>query len=325
MLVTHERVTDPGAPEPAARGPLARRYAIGWGLVALGLVTIVAMAAHGAAWSDDRGGEVRSLPHAVTFAGAVVAFCLAVVLILLVLARAGVPETAEQRRRRWMIAIALLLVLAAISMLRGFVHPADRADRDPATAAPVNGRDTGSGSHRDGSPSTTWWPLVIVSIGTAGALFVATARRTRKTEPDASAGAATIALLDASLDDLRREPDARRAVVAAYARMEGGLAARGFPRHAAETPTEYLRRAKDAGAGAGAGTGGSPTLPAGALQPVAVRALGELTALAERARFSALAIDETMRARAIDALEQLRDELRVTDEAEPEAGFDRVG
>ena len=87
----------------------------------------------------------------------------------------------------------------------------------------------------------------------------------------------------------------------------------GFPRHAAETPTEYLRRAQDAGAGAGA------------LQPVAVRALGELTALAERARFSPLAIDETMRARAIDALEQLRDELRVTDEAAPAAGFDRVG
>ena len=249
-------------------------------------------------------------------AAAIVAFGFAVLLILLALSRAGVPETAAERRRRWMIAIALLVLLAAISMSRGLFHKSDPAPRESAPRGAPNGRDTTSPSDRGGSSPTTWWPLVIVSLGTAAALFVATARRSRSTEADVTTDAATIALLDASLDDLRREPDARRAVIAAYARMEGGLSARGFARHAAETPTEYLRRAQDVG------TGGSPSLA-----PVAVRALGELTALAERARFSPLAIDEAMRARAVDALERLRDELRVAVEAErePDSGFDRVG
>ena len=61
------------------------------------------------------------------------------------------------------------------------------------------------------------------------------------------------------------------------------MAARGFARQPWETPTEYLRRALSGGASAA-------TFPAGGLEP-----LRELTALAERARFSTLAVDEPMR------------------------------
>ena len=49
-------------------------------------------------------------------------------------------------------------------------------------------------------------------------------------------------VLDETLDDLRAERDPRRAVIAAYARMERALAAYGFPRDAAEAPDEYLER-----------------------------------------------------------------------------------
>src|SRR5205807_2151173 len=84
-----------------------------------------------------------------------------------------------------------------------------------------------SGTHT----SDTWWPLVIVGLGTAAALMTAVVHRpTTSSTTDDGADPATIAVLDASLDDLRREPDARRAVVAAYARMERGLAARGCAR-----------------------------------------------------------------------------------------------
>ena len=36
-------------------------------------------------------------------------------------------------------------------------------------------------------------------------------------------------VLSETLDDLRREPDPRKAVIGAYAKMERTLAARGFP------------------------------------------------------------------------------------------------
>ena len=50
------------------------------------------------------------------------------------------------------------------------------------------------------------------------------------------------AAVDESLDDLRAEPDPRRAVIAAYARLERVLAAHGLPRKPAEAPLEYLGR-----------------------------------------------------------------------------------
>lgn len=275
-----------------------RRHAVAWGLVALGLVTIVAMAAHGPAWSNDRGGEVRSLPHIVTFAGFVVACIVAAVLVLLSLARAGARETPDQRRRRWTTAIGFIVLLAVISIVRGFVHPSDHGRAGSRPVPVADGQASGSGG-KNSSNAATWWPLVIVGLGSAAALVAATTRRRAKPVPATEIDQATVALLDASLDDLRREPDTRRAVIAAYARMEGGLAALGFPREPSETPSEYLERAVRVGSE-------GPL----AAHPVAVQALGELTALAERARFSTLPIDETMRARAIDALEHLRDELR---------------
>jgi hypothetical protein len=86
-----------------------------------------------------------------------------------------------------------------------------------------------------------------------------------------------------ALDDLAQEADPRRAVVAAYARMERGLRQAGIRRAPADTPTEYLTRA-------------FARLPAG--RPEAAR----LTELYEEARFSDHTVAEAMRADAIAAL-----------------------
>ena len=97
--------------------------------------------------------------------------------------------------------------------------------------------------------------------------------------------------LDEAIDDLRRDPDPRRAVIAAYARMEQALTLYGFPRRPSEAPYEYLHRvARDLEAE----------------QPVAA-----LTELFEVAKFSEHSVDETMRGRAIDALTAVRQEVRL--------------
>jgi len=99
------------------------------------------------------------------------------------------------------------------------------------------------------------------------------------------------AALDESLDDLRSDPDVRRAIVAAYARMERALAAVGMPRDPAEAPLEYLERvllSLDASAGA----------------------VRSLTDLFEWARFSHHEPEPSMRDEAVDALVAVRDELR---------------
>ena len=90
----------------------------------------------------------------------------------------------------------------------------------------------------------------------------------------------------------RRRPGlaARAAVLAAYARMEAALAQVDLGRRASEAPREYLARFE---AGLGGGRGPAE----------------RLTTLFERARFSPHAIDERLRADALDALSALRAEL----------------
>ena len=138
------------------------------------------------------------------------------------------------------------------------------------------------------------WPLVIGLAGLIAAAIAAVIiierrrdRRGRRTsEQLEELGRA----LDEAIDDLRRDPDPRRAVIAAYARMEQALTSYGFPRRPSEAPYEYLHRV--------------------ARELEAERPIAALTELFEVAKFSEHSVDETMRGRAIDALTAVRREVR---------------
>lgn len=93
-----------------------------------------------------------------------------------------------------------------------------------------------------------------------------------------------------AIDDLEAEPDARRAVIAAYARMEWVLGRNGFQRVASETPIEYLRRVL-----LGLTSRGD--------------AVTRLTDLFQQAKFSKSEVSGTMKQDAIGALRQIRDGL----------------
>jgi hypothetical protein len=99
-----------------------------------------------------------------------------------------------------------------------------------------------------------------------------------------------VAAIETTIDDLRSERDARKAVIAAYALMERTLTSHGLGRRRAETPMEYLGR----------------ILRALQVRETAVRTL---TDLFEYAKFSRHEIDTAMKERAIDALVALRDDL----------------
>jgi hypothetical protein len=140
-----------------------------------------------------------------------------------------------------------------------------------------------------------WLPAIVVLAVATGVALVVTMilfRRPGRKPTEAELAAQLSALLDDSLDDLMAERDARRAVIATYARMERTLAGAGLPRAAAEAPLEYLGRVlRD-------------------LLHTSAEAVSKLTALFERAKFSHHEIDTTMKDEAIDALVSVRDELR---------------
>ena len=283
------------------RSGVPRRAAV-LGTALLGLTAIVALAsrAHGPgggstkAVSTDALLEYVLLLVLVVFAAVVLAG-----IYLVVVSPQGGKWTAPPRASVWRTIVTLALFLAVTFALISILHRADLRSRP---VKPPARRPAPTSYHRPGgSPATfDWAPVAVVGglvvIGLTAAGVILWRRRVpRKTLGEGAAEALLVAL-DESLDDLRAEPDARRAVIAAYARMERALSLAGLGRRKAEAPREYLARTLPA-VGAGAGS------------------VERLTALFEHAKFSPHDVDAGMKAEAIEALAALRDELR---EPEPE-------
>jgi hypothetical protein len=133
--------------------------------------------------------------------------------------------------------------------------------------------------------------VAVLGLLIVAAAIVAARLRREPGTPRESAPEVLAAALDESLDDLRTDPDLRRAIIAAYARMETALAAAGIPRHPAEAPLEYLERALLS-------------------LHTSAEAVRELTDLFEWARFSHHEPEPSMRDDAVEALSAVRDELR---------------
>lgn len=133
--------------------------------------------------------------------------------------------------------------------------------------------------------------FVLASMAFAfGATFTVAALRRRRRDDLPLSPEAVAEVLEESLDDLRDEPDARRAVIRTYVRMERTFGARGVPRRPFEAPREYLERVL------------------GAVQASGHSVL-RLTQLFEWARFSEHVVDPGMKDEAIEALAALRAEL----------------
>ena len=268
----------------------------------LTLLSIVALASRTDRLGRPGNPDARSLPMAfwdyVLTIGLVVivaAFALALVL--------RVPLQSPGRRRfgfTQLLAIGVLCGLVALAGsrmewgdFRGDEGVADvfvdEPTGDVATEAQAQRSDPERRSMR------VQWPIVfgaaaLVLLG-LGVYLARRRLRTGDASTPAGAAAALSDALDESLDDLRAERDPRRAVIAAYARMERVLDHHGLPRFRAEAPLEYLARV---------------------LRELSVRsaAVLALTELFERAKFSRHEIDAEMKEEAIGALVAVRDDLR---------------
>ena len=99
----------------------------------------------------------------------------------------------------------------------------------------------------DYDPSFAWLPVLVVLASPLvgpGACYVSSGDGTG---PSASVAEAVADVLEDTLDDLRAEADPRRAVIAAYARLERVLATHGLPRRGRDlrgVPGAHPRRAR---------------------------------------------------------------------------------
>ncbi len=189
-------------------------------------------------------------------------------------------------------AIALTFLYLGKYHWAGGGHSLDRRPGHPYGGAQGSG---GVGKPRGHEDS----PLVYLAAGALvlvliAAVGIALWRRRSRDEPfpdgDEAASAVT-AVVEESLDALRRETDVRKAVIACYARMERAFSGVGLERARSEVPYAYLARVL-----------GSLRVPDEAAE--------QLTRLFEEAKFSQHVVDETMRNDAINCLLALRASLR---------------
>lgn len=273
-------------------------------LAVLALVGVVAVAATGSTPSGTADGRPPADAVLDTFFTIVLLLYLPAIALLVygLLQRKEIAREIASGRHRRMNLLAFLalvtLVTAAVSFrlangqfrLGGGdneVVDAGRTTRRPAPGLDPTG-DTGY------DPEFAWIPaIVVVALAVIGIAAYVLASRRRKMRLAAEEGVAEAVAesLEETLDDLRAEPDPRRAVIAAFARLERALASSGLPRVPAETAEEYVGR----------------VLARLEVERTAVR---ELTDLFAEAKFSQHRIDAGMKEHAISALERVRDDLR---------------
>lgn len=275
---------------------ISRRSAVPLGLAILALFAVVAAATSGHTGGTGATGHAsaRQLSYLIS-AYLVVAAATAVLMVFLLVTR-RVPVPARKPRRDLR---SLLFFLVAIGLvvgllqLRYFHNLHLRSQTAPGVQVPTLAQPKDRQDKKTPPLHFTWIPLVVLgSLGGAGALVYLVYRRRRPGFREPLPVTAELErILGDALDDLRRERDPRRAVIAAYARMESLLAARGLARREAEAPFEYLPRVlAELRAGSGSAF--------------------ELTALFERAKFSHHTIGADLKEDAIVALATVRDELR---------------
>ena len=273
------------------------RYArtiVAAGLVLAGLLVVVALASRA-----ELGGGGPTVTHRPGLPGGVFAYVYAALLVCGLLAlpfffymyARDTPYSKSARRRArlaplWLVGFSVIAMVVAVRWgdeLRGVIEhlrfwgPADPADPEASNAVRP--------------PAPGWFPMVVVTsalVGGVGSVFAWRAARRRLRAPSL---AETLGdALEDTLDDVANEPDPRRAIILAYARMEAALDRCGCTRHEAEAPLEYLARV----------LGELDVPPA----PIAT-----LTDLFEHAKFSHHDVGPEQKAQALAALTEIRADL----------------
>ena len=280
-----------------------RRLAVtvGGALVLL-LLVVVASRGDRPSGTLDTGGKTTSLVllnASLLVVAIIVAVLLAFTLYAFSPGRSARPQPRTGSRLFAQLMLLLLLVgfaFAVVTFIRGGRNGGGRAQSGAQTLANflsylAGKRNTPSGEGID------WLPILLVFCATLGTLLVAGVRILRRTELPDPAGvlnARLAAVFDETLNDLRDERDPRRAVIAAYSRMEAILGRHGLDRRPAEAPHEYVSRVLEELVSSGS-------------------AVRRLTAYYEVAKFSDHEIGAGMKDDAICSLETIRDELRANE------------
>jgi hypothetical protein len=267
------------------------------------LLAIVAMAARGS--HPGTSGRVTSHPVPNTvqdYFVTLLAVVYVVAIVAIVIGLFKYKDRWSDPGSNWLKNFTLVLILMAIATAVGYYAIQHSGLRKQAQKVQRQQTRTGTSQqrvrHLPATPARTAhfeWPLVagiggLVLLGGVW-MYVRSRRRLVPLFEERGLEADIVTAIETTIDDLRSEKDARRAVIACYAVMERTLARHGLARHRSEAPLEYL---------------------ATILRGLHVResAVVSLTRLFEFAKFSGHEVDAVMKEEAIEALIAIRDDLQ---------------
>jgi len=293
----------------------------GWGqlpvaavvIVSFLLAAIVGMTSAASPWLPGDGGR----PSAPAIVGEVLAVAVAVGLcILLGLIWIHTPQRRKAKKRGGpavitdelgsslqagsFVLIGGILVVVVLALASWFLlEQANQAQPPPPPLRTTTVGDAGVLPSPDPPPSASpafdWFLFGLIASSAAVLPLSLVARhRLRVADPEREAGdvpESVVRALGDSIDRIERDPDARRAIIRAYAQMERAFDDAGIPRRPYEAPFEYLGRALR-------GLRVSPP------------AAGRLAALFERARFSQHVVGTETKHEAIGALREIERQMR---------------
>ena len=283
--------------------PATRLLAIGLALAVL--LGMVAFAVRGHTSPASSGAHNRDASQAlanVVFTLWALAMAAGAVLLAYFVATKKKKEPQSFRTRPAIVSLMIFALAFAIAVaLRGHFGGQSKGRSSAAQMAQIQKElkkaQRKRGATQPGKPTFEWRlavGIIALIVGVTATAFVRSYRRRKGVIEELTLAQELSVLMDETLDDLRNEADPRKAVIAAYARMERILAAHGLPRRPAEAPLEYLSRVL-------------------LDLEVSAPAVRRLTRLFERAKFSQHDIDASMKEQAIDALVSIRDDLHELD------------
>jgi hypothetical protein len=303
----NERVIEGAARPEWGRLPVAAVV-----IVSVLLAAIVGMTSADSPWLPGDGSQ--SSPPAIV--GQVLAVALAAGLcILLGLIWIHTPRRGNARKKPSGPAIVtddlgaglragslvliggILVVVAFVIAFWFLLEQADLAPPPPSGATTIG--DAGALPPPEPPPSAPpafgWFLFgLVASIVIVLPVALLARRRLRVTDPEQEASGVPESVVRAvgdSIDQIERDPDARRAIVRAYAQMEHAFDDAGIPRRPHEAPFEYLGRALRS-------------------LRVSPPTAGRLAALFERARFSKHVIGAETKHEAIGALREIERQMQ---------------
>src|SRR5215218_7610825 len=271
-------------------------------LVALALFVLLAVVAFASRSGFGGSSDARPSPAYVSWAFSIflVVFVLAIPVAAYAFFVQGQAAALERSRsfKQNVLMVGFVLVVAGVLVYARHLRPNFLGGRSPLDTAPLDA--PGKGGKEGGIEPVFKTPVLYVAVPLVLALLVtgyvlyrrrlARLRGGRLPRDRSGLAEELAAEIGDAIDDLEAEPDARRAVIAAYARMEGALGRHGLRRRPSETPYEYLARVLlDLRAPA--------------------EAVRRLTDAFERAKFSHHEIDGARKREAIGALVAVRDGL----------------